>query len=278
MKKNLLILFTALFSSTNAFAQLPNNSFETWTAGLPNGWYSSLIPGYVLLEQSSDAHTGNYSAKLNVANLGGNPIPTSLLTGNGNSFAVPISYIPASVGFWYKASLNTGDQLVAAAYVYGGGGSIIGVGSVSLNSAGAYTQALLPITNIGGITTADSIALTFLITNPLGSTTIGSNANIDDVELLITPGINDVKSSYSLDINPNIVTDKLNITYTALTAGTSSIAIYNTAGILILEKNMQVNSGVNQLTLSLNDLASGTFVCTVKTKNLVTAKYFVLSR
>ena len=58
-----LLYFLLLVPLT--FSQIPNHSFENWTNGNPDNWMTNNITGYVEpVTQSNDAHSGNYSVKM----------------------------------------------------------------------------------------------------------------------------------------------------------------------------------------------------------------------
>lgn len=279
MRKLYFICCLTFFCAGSSFCQLPNNSFETWNAGLPDGWFAALIPGYNILEQSTDAHSGSYCAKLNVVDISGNPYGSSLYTGDVNGLTTPISYVPGSVDFWYKLTTLGGDQLSAVVFVYGGG-NMIGLGSIQLNSAAAYTQASLPVLNLTGATSADSINVTFIINNPAGATHIGTTAQVDDVTLTVSSGINPIKNSASaaLEINPCIINDVLNLKYESNIQGSITVSIYSTNGKMTKSFNTEVTKGVNRIAFNLNDIASGSYICNLKSEHQNIAKSFIVNR
>ncbi len=279
MKKIYLIISAILICFRFSYGQLPNNSFETWNAGLPDGWFAALIPGYNILEQSNDAHSGSYCAKLNVVDISGNPYGSSLYTGDVNGLTTPINYVPGSVDFWYKMTTLGGDQLSAVVFVYGGG-NMIGLGSIQLNSAAAYTQASLPVLNLTGATSADSINVTFIINNPAGATHIGTTAQVDDVTLTVTSGINSANntSSAALVINPNIINDVLNLNYESKIQGSITVSIYSTNGKMVKSFNTEVTKGVNRIACDLNDIANGSYICNLKSERKNIAKSFIVNR
>lgn len=63
MKKTLLSLFAlcAAFTATAQTNLLENGGFESWTDGTPDCWKSTSTASNATLEQSTEAHTGNYS-------------------------------------------------------------------------------------------------------------------------------------------------------------------------------------------------------------------------
>ena len=66
MKKLFLVLAVSLMCFTTKAQQFTNPSFETWAANMPQGWSTLGFMGFNLctMEQSTDAHTGDYSVKI----------------------------------------------------------------------------------------------------------------------------------------------------------------------------------------------------------------------
>lgn len=66
MKKLFLVLAVSLMCFTAKAQQFTNPSFETWAANMPQGWSTLGFMGFNLctMEQSTDAHTGDYSVKI----------------------------------------------------------------------------------------------------------------------------------------------------------------------------------------------------------------------
>lgn len=66
MKKLFLVLAVSLMCFTAKAQQFTNPSFENWAANMPQGWSTLGFMGFNLctMEQSTDAHTGDYSVKI----------------------------------------------------------------------------------------------------------------------------------------------------------------------------------------------------------------------
>jgi hypothetical protein len=85
MKKIFTILSIAAVSLVSAQNLIPNNGFETWTSGKPDGWF---IPTAATIAQSSTAHSGSSSLSLTS--------PAS-----GNSTVSPTTDTPVTAGTTY---------------------------------------------------------------------------------------------------------------------------------------------------------------------------------
>ncbi len=66
MRKLFLVLAVSLMCFTAKAQQFTNPSFENWAANMPQGWSTLGFMGFNLctMEQSTDAHTGDYSVKI----------------------------------------------------------------------------------------------------------------------------------------------------------------------------------------------------------------------
>lgn len=66
MRKLFLVLAVSLMCFTAKAQQFTNPSFENWTANMPQGWSTLGFMGINIctMEQSTDAHTGDYSVKI----------------------------------------------------------------------------------------------------------------------------------------------------------------------------------------------------------------------
>lgn len=257
MKKTYTLILMICMLSSRLLAQIPNGSFETWSQNVPNSWFAALIPGYPVLVQSTDAHTGAYSVQLNVVDIGGNPYGSSLSTGSANSLYVPISYVPGAIEFWYKLTTSGGDQLSTVALVYSGG-NIVALGSTSLNTASTYTQATYSITNLTGATTADSIQISFIVNNPAGGTHVGTSAIIDDVGAPLASGISNSQLAETFKIGPNPVKNVLGIKAEKALTGNVTATIYDISGRVM--KTFVLTNNKLWYQVDVAELTNGTYV------------------
>src|ERR1035437_6877243 len=83
------------FAGSSRAQDIPNASFESWTAGSPDGWFGGQIT------QSSDAHAGSSAASGTVESLGSTTISEGLLSG-ANGKGVPYAGHPGALHGWYK--------------------------------------------------------------------------------------------------------------------------------------------------------------------------------
>jgi len=102
MKKIFTLLSVAAVSLVSAQNLIPNNGFETWTAGKPDGWF---IPTAATIAQSSTAHSGSSSLSI-----------TS--PGTGNSTVSPTTDTPVTAGTTYVFSGWYLDNSTTARFKY----------------------------------------------------------------------------------------------------------------------------------------------------------------
>lgn len=102
MKKIFTILSVAAISLVSAQNLIPNNGFETWTAGKPDSWF---IPTAATIAQSSTAHSGASSLSLTS--------PAS-----GNSTVSPTTDTPVTAGTTYVFSGWYLDNSTTARFKY----------------------------------------------------------------------------------------------------------------------------------------------------------------
>src|SRR4030095_14831263 len=123
MKKVTLFALAILVINCITKAQIPNPDFENWIAGTgyedPEGWgtpNAALQPlGAVVVEKTTDAHSGTYAAKLVSVNIIILTVPGLMGTGeidpvNYNFLGgFPVTSSPATLTGWYKYQSSVND-------------------------------------------------------------------------------------------------------------------------------------------------------------------------
>lgn len=126
----ILFLF-ALLGKAFGQEQLPNGSFENWSARAtniheePTGWFSlgelKKFSYPATTSQTTDAHSGNYAVLLETKPGPSSDIPGLLLSNNMldsnsqpdfNRNQIAFQSRPVSANFWYKATLQSGDSCI----------------------------------------------------------------------------------------------------------------------------------------------------------------------
>lgn len=241
---------------------------------MPDYWWGVLFPPYNLLTQTTTAHSGSYAVKLHIDDLGGQPFASSLSTGNGNPVTThPLSFVPLSVSFWYELMSVGGDELTITALVYSGGTGA-GVGILPVSASANYTSVSVPIMYVTIPATADSIALIFLLTHASGTPHIGSEANIDDVSISASSGINSGSGANNFQITPNPANEFISVKFPSVANKPSEIFITDATGRLVYSSIVAANE-IN-FNIETTRLKSGIYYCTLKSGDLENRKLFVI--
>src|ERR1035437_5310409 len=133
--KKIFTLTIVLLSCMMIHAQIPNPSFENWTSGDADGWYTTSGILTNTLCQSSNAHQGTKAISIDVANLLGTNVAGTLDTkGSGGSIGYSHETTqPAALHGWYILNSSGGDYGFGLMTVYGGG-NFTGAGSGGLTN------------------------------------------------------------------------------------------------------------------------------------------------
>jgi hypothetical protein len=115
VRSAVIALVALVFAPNRGSAQIPNPGFESWTGGIPDGWFTSnlIIPGVlsiVNVTQSTDAHGGSSAVQGTVIDNSGSPYPPLLYSGI-NAVGFPINSRPEALYGWYKFTPEGGDLL-----------------------------------------------------------------------------------------------------------------------------------------------------------------------
>ncbi len=170
--------------STALVAQVPNGGFENWTGNVPGSWTTNNIAplNFYVITSSSDAHSGALAARGEVLEspiTAGQAVPPTL-----QSLAAPVTQDPAAVQGWYKFSpTQATTQLVIAATVIDVNSQVTGFGTLLLTEAQAsYAEFSVPIDySAGASDPAASVTISFLISDNVPATSIGSWFLLDDI-------------------------------------------------------------------------------------------------
>lgn len=231
MKKTItliLLMSTVVFASAQI---LPNPSFEEWMpfSGYenPQYWdtpnsYTSLA-GVVVVSKSTDAHSGNYSARLESKNVFGPSNSPGLLT--LADFVVDITTGSASfiggiavsnkvnkLTGWYKYSGVNNDSANVFMVSYNHNGDnfdTIGIGTAYLHDAADWTQFSIDMIPLSA-SVADSFNV-IIRSSASDETEVGSTLFVDDLSLeTITGIINLFEETTTVKVFPNPVSDVVN--------------------------------------------------------------------
>jgi hypothetical protein len=277
MKKVLMFFVVA---SCTAFAQMPNNSFENWASGNPIDWLTNNLNPLITVTQSSDAHSGSSSARLEILLNGFSAWDVALYSGNdGNGF--PCTQRHASITGYYKLVPQGPDLLSVSVSVWQGANQL-GTGVLSITTAASsWTQFMAPITYTApGTPDRCSVRFVFRVTD---FTTVGGVAYIDDLEF---SGINDIKvidngqmpNQFELKQNyPNPFNPSTLIEYSIPEQSFVDLKVYDFLGNEVATLvNEEQSAGVYRADFTGADLTSGIYFYKLQAGNFVETKKMML--
>ena len=263
----IVILVLICFVSLAGFAQnpIPNPGMESWSNGNPVDWWTSNIPPTILpVTQSSDAHSGSSSARLEILNAGGFPYPAELFSG-GNNEGFPCTQRHAYVTGYYKFAPQTGDELHIYSQLWQGN-TIIGAASESLPAAANWTQFMAPIGYFAP-GNPDTCRVDFILS---GTASFGGVAYIDDLGF---SGINDIRivghgqmpDQFELSQNyPNPFNPTTNIEFSIPQAAEVKLIVSNQLGQNVATLlNEPLSPGSYSVDWNAGDLPSGIYFYTL---------------
>ena len=254
MRKIVVILFFVM-SACNCFAQIPNSGFENWVDSpkysFPTGWTSYDWENFgggadsATVFKSSMAKSGNFAAMLRICGSDtssypyGNAARLDLGIDLGQLVNMPFTQWISKISFWTKYHLVGNDSLTALVFLQDSSLGYIGSCQVALKrdtSDYILAQGDFEVSD----TTAKPAYLTIIfiigvdVFGQFSVGHIGSWALIDDLELSLSTGVNEVLHSEQVKIIPNPSSDILNI-FIAPKFTNSVIKIFDIQGRLIHE-------------------------------------------
>ncbi|HWB63406.1 MAG TPA: T9SS type A sorting domain-containing protein [Chitinophagales bacterium] len=266
-----LLLVSVLMKAQTA---IPNSGFENWDSTnvafvpTPTGWTTnaaSIFPQ--LLQQSPDAHSGNFSAKIGVQKFN-----TTLLSGILTCRFKMTSGNPTTATAWVKPSLAGNDSFFINVITSSFNGT-----SLTLIRGGNKT--IYPSDN-SNVWTAVTVQMSAVGTGMPDTAYVGlgywsgkdttSYILVDDIELgnSGTTGIGDVRHNQNNIIEkvyPNPASNHQYIVYSINEDADVSMAVHNLLGQNILQVvNERQHPGHYRAELNTADLASGPYYITLK--------------
>lgn len=270
----LIIFYVNLIS-----AQVPNNSFENWSGGNPEGWWTSnfTTPN---VTQSTDAHGGSYAVRGDVINTGtGNIIPI-IISGIIGGHGFPISVRYANLTGFYKLGVVTTENLSVLAIPYKNG-QAIGVGGSQFFAASTYTMFTVPI-YYSNDNTPDSCQISITIGNNSGAVNVGAYFLADDLSFqgvseVVKDSDDSTPNNFSLDQNyPNPFNPSTTIQFSIPEQSFVRLEIFNTLGekvsTLVSE---DLNAGKYKYVWNAGNIPSGVYYYKLITDEFVQTRKLV---
>jgi len=271
--KIVTLLILIFYFTSIANSQPLNNSFEDWTAGSLDEWFTSSLQA---VTQENVAYEGSYSAKLEVIDLGGFaliPIMQSLIPTVGGH---PVSEKHGSLQGWYQSMPLDNDVLVIGVTMLEGPSNPVGAGAIVIpGTTSGWTQFTVPIFYEPGSPTPDNTVITIQIADTSGTGEAGTIGSMAYVDYLTFTGPSDVKQinglpgDYSLSQNyPNPFNPTTNIEYSIPEQSFVELKIYDILGneVATLVNEEQL-AGTYRADFNGKELSSGLYIAQLTTGN-----------
>ena len=272
--KLLFALFSFCFISIS-FSQPLNNSFESWTAGIPDNWFTT---DNTSVNQVSVAYQGSSAAHLEVINLGGFafiPFMQSITSTFGGH---PVSEKHGSLQGWYQLMPLGDDVLVITVDMYEGQSNVVGVGGVEISgTTSGWTQFTVPIFYTPGSPNPDNTIIFIAIADTSGTGEPGTVGSIGYVDYLTFTSPSDVEqisglpSDFSLSQNyPNPFNPSTNIEYSIPEESFVQLKVYDILGNEVATLvNEEQTAGTYRADFNGEGLSSGLYIAQLTAGNFV---------
>lgn len=271
---------------TASFSQIPNNGFETWAGGEPDGWFTSNVPGTATpVTESATARTGSSALRGEVVvfpSIGAlNPIVQSGVDAAG----FQVSQRHATLTGYYQFSPVGGDQFTINV-VMTKNEEGIGVGAQAITAAaGTYTQFSVDIQYITG-EVPDTCIIQFMIIGPNGSDyNIGSWVLIDDLAFTgLVTGTEHASNVAPMEFNlsqnyPNPFNGITSFGVQVPHYGMVDVRVYDLLGREVaLLMHAEQSPGVHRVHWNSDSAPSGVYLVRMQAGSFRTVRRVVLAR
>ncbi len=281
--KKLSTLLIALSLGYVAEAQIPNASFENWTAftgyDRPNEWstadsaLAALVPGTHTCDKMTPAPVGTYYMKLTSVTV---PL-VGVLPGVAASGAVtvsgttvvprtgfPMSTRPQNLtGQWQytPSGADQGSIMILTTKWNGTSRDTVSFTNHLLSgTVSSFTTFSIPLTYIHGSTPDTGII--FILSGKATGGVAGSTVSIDDLAFTgsVPNGVVNVNSNKSeISIFPNPASKYANVSYMSTTAGNVHITVTNVSGRVVSEMDYKKMRGSNDFPIQVSKMAAGMY-------------------
>ncbi len=233
---------------------------------------------------SSAAYTGSKSVKLNnLSNVEGQVdelMSTTIDLSGATSVILSFKYA--------FAQTNTNDADALKVYVSKNCGQNWSMrknlSGTTLATTGTQTSSFTPtttsqwaqvdITNISPTYLVDNFRFKFEMTN--GG---GNNIYIDDINLSVVTGVDELTRSYNLSVYPNPVEDVATIAFELTDSKKVELDIYDVVGRKVIGlANSNLPAGEQKFTFNKEDLSSGIYMVRLKVGNSIVTRKVVINK
>lgn len=267
-------IFTVMFliiTCSFLSAQPLNGSFENWNTIDPVDWYSSDEAGSGAFNgviQSSDAHEGSSSCRLEVIDIGGGfGLPPFIWSTDDSGNWHPVSQKHGSLKGWYKFSPLGNDVLYVLVVMMDSDSTAVGAGGwTTANQVTSWTEFDVPITYTPGSPDPVQTAIYIGISDTSGGVMdIGSFAIIDHLSFTAPSSVEQISSlpnDFTLKQNyPNPFNPSTKIEYSIPEASFVQLKVYDILGNEVVTLvNEEQSAGTYRADFTGQNLASGLYI------------------
>jgi len=276
--RSLLVAATLVISAT-AFAQIPNPSFENWTGGLPDGWTTTNIPGFVVpVTAVQPGAVGNFALQGEVVSFAG--------LGNYPPFVqsvFPVSDRPAALTGSYIFNPVGGDSMYIVIALYSLSlGSTHGAGELTpLPTGSSYQPFTVPIQYFDQSSIPDTCIIYFAIAGE-DTVHVGSRMVIDNLAFSGSatavgdePG---VPGEFALQQNyPNPFNPSTSIRYALPGSGRTALTVSNLLGETVATiVDAEQPAGTYEVRFDAGGLPSGLYFYTLRSGTFTETRRMML--
>jgi Secretion system C-terminal sorting domain len=264
-----------------SFAQIPNPSFESWTNGDPNGWFTGNTPPVLVpITQTNDAHAGTSAVKGSVIDFQGFGFITALISGDG-AHGFPYDQRADALHGWYKFNSVGGDSLIMTV-AFSKNGVPIGSGQAKATSSVSLYTEFVANTLWFSNDTPDTAYIVFVIANSNGTSPhVGSYYIIDDLSFGNSTGVenlNNVPNNFYLGQNyPNPFNPSTTISFSIPEEDFVSLKVFNSLGEEVATLVNEIKpSGKYSVSFDASNLTSGVYFYKIKAGKFIGTKKMIL--
>ncbi|CAN5390916.1 hypothetical protein BH11BAC1_BH11BAC1_13920 [soil metagenome] len=276
--------------STNNTTNVPFTIYSTTGGGAVSANFQGSIPASFSILNGGAAATWAYnSAGYN--SVGSAKIDFfSIASGEVDAMLLPpmnfVGYDNANVTFErahkrYSASYS--DKLMVKASANCGTTwlSLYNKSGATLASVTGYaTTAWTPATAADWA--ADQVVLNSMLNNSAvllkfeGTSGYGNNLYLDDINVNLSVGVNNVADYVQFSVYPNPATEKLTVQLSLKQSEKATMEIVNTLGEVVASQSSSLNAGESTVDFNVKDLASGSYFISVATAEGKVVKPFMV--
>jgi len=293
MKRNHLIYFILTFVFPSLlFSQIQNSSFESWDTVpwvQPTGWVAPINAFDNFITQSSDAHDGSSSARMEIKELFGERAEPGFETGG---FGDPINTRPNKLNLFYKSDFKNFARLEVYISTWDSNastGSLLPSGSVNTsvkNSTANWTLLEVPIDYFSTEHIPAYISIIFALTDSAETndlSALGSSVLIDDLSLdqpTDVKKIDEIPKHFELSQNyPNPFNPSTKIEYSIAKSSFVNLTVYDILGNQVAELvNESQTAGNYRYNFNGANLASGIYIVQLQAGDLHHIRKMILMK